>query len=150
MRFLRFLYAKKGKGENVEYKKSYQGIIWWIVLFFLLLAALVFLPFEDGDLLLRITLNVSGFLIVLLFLMIYLTEAVYWINGVEYEQAKEAGKERRKRFAVRHLKRVGYFALLYLLYSVAAQLAGFGIGLDVALWTVGMIIAAVSTIPIKL
>ena len=134
----------------MEYKKSYKGIVWWILVFFALPGALALLPIKDEALMTRIFLNVAGLLLTLLMYVIYRTEAVYWINGVEFEQARDAGSERRKRFALRHLERFGWFALLYFLYSIAAQMAGLGFGLDIMLWVVGMIAAALSTIHIKL
>lgn len=134
----------------MEYKKSYKGLVWWLVLMFALTVAAAFLPIRDGDLMTRISLNVMGFLLVALMFIIYKAEAVYWINGVTFEEAEEAGSERRKRFALRHLERFGWFALLYLLFSVGAQLTGIGMGYDAALWAIGLIVTAVCTIPIKL
>ena len=134
----------------MEYRKSYKGLLWWSMAFVVLPALLAFLPIKNGALLTRLFLNAAGGLLVLLMYIIYRTEAVYWINGVEFEQAKEAGSERRKQYALRHLERFGWVALLYLLYSIGAQMAGVGSGADIALWAVGLIVAALSTIPIKL
>lgn len=109
-----------------------------------------FLPIENGAILTRIVMNVCVLNIVLLAFIIYKTEYVYWYNGTEYKQAVEAGAERRKEFAWKHLKRFGIFALLYLVYSVVAQLLHIPFGVDIAVATIGMVVAALSTIRIQL
>lgn len=134
----------------MEYKKSYKGFIWWLIVMFALAVGVALLPIEDGSLITRIFLNIISILLVLLMFMIYKNEAVYWFNGIDFEQAREAGSERRKLYALRHLERFGWFALLYLLYSIAAQMLGIGFGYDTALWAIGLIVTALSTISIKL
>lgn len=109
-----------------------------------------FLPIENGALLTRIVMNVCVLNIALLAFIIYKTEYVYWYNGTEYKQAVEAGSERRKEFAKKHLKRFGTLALLYLVYSVVAQLLQIPHGVDIAVATIGMIVVAISTIEFKL
>ena len=71
-------------------------------------------------------------------------------DGISYEEAKEAGSERRKKFALVHMKRFGYFALAFFLYNVVSVLVGVPYGVDITIACVGLIIVAFSTMKIKL
>ena len=72
------------------------------------------------------------------------------INGVTYEQAVEAGSARRKAFALRHLVRFGICTAIYLLFAVVGQIIGWPFWIDIIVFTVGVIGAAISTIGITL
>ena len=52
----------------------------------------------------------------LLFVMILATQSVYWISGVTYEEAEEAGVSARRRFALRHLLIFLAATVLFLIY----------------------------------
>lgn len=134
----------------MELKKSYKGFLLWMLVFVVTMFGCALLPIENGAILTRIVMNVCVLNIVLLAFIIYKTEYVYWYNGTEYKQAVEAGSERRKEFAKKHLKRFGIFALLYLVYSVVAQLVQMSYGVDIAVATVGMVVVAISTIKFEL
>lgn len=134
----------------MELKKSYKGFVIWLLIFVATMFGSTFLPISSATILTRVVMNVCVFNIVLLAFIIYKTECVYWYNGTEYKQAVEAGSERRKEFAWKHLKRFGVFALIYLVFSVVAQLMHIPCGVDVAVATVGLIITAFSTIRIQL
>lgn len=138
------------KESNMELKKTYKGFIIWLLIFTATMFGSAFLPIENSTALTRIVMNVCVFNLALLAFIIYKTENVYWYNGTEYKQAVEAGPERRKEFAWKHLKRFGIFAVIYLAFSVVAQLIGIPIGVDIAVATVGMVIAAFSTIKFEL
>lgn len=56
----------------------------------------------------------------------------------------------RKSFALEHMKRFGYFAFCYLIYSIISIIIGIPYGIDIAVAGVGIVIAAVSTVTIKL
>ena len=77
-------------------KKSYAGFIVWMFLFIGILFSLSFLPVEDEGTMIRIIFVFTSLAITGMMLMIYISEQVYWINGVTYEQAVEAGSGRRK------------------------------------------------------
>ena len=135
----------------MEYKKSYLGLVIWLVLFMAVpAAALAILPAADGATMMRLFLNYMTISLALLMLIVYKTEAVYWINGVEFDQAKEAGPEKRKAFAMRHLERFGWFALLFAAFSCLCHILGWSEWIDFAVCIVGIIGVAISTIPIKL
>jgi len=130
-------------------KKSYKGFWIWMLVFTLGCVGVAFLPFE-AQLMTRIVMNVCTVGIAALTWIIYLTEYVYWYNGTSYEAALEAGAVRRKIFAFRHLKLFGGFAVLYLVVSVILQITGVSIAWDIAIVTVGLVVVACMSMPIKL
>lgn len=134
----------------MEYKKTYKGLILWLIAFMFGLPGLAALPFRDSEILAKVILNVCALFIVLLAYMIYRTEAVYWYNGTSYEDALLAGSERRKAFARRHLGCFGRFAVCFLLYSLVSEVCHLHMMIDTLVFTVGCIGAAVATIPYKL
>lgn len=134
----------------MELKKSYKGFAVWMVGFTAVSIGVSFLPLQNEEILTRLVLNVCTIGIAVLALIIHQTESVYWYNGTTYEQAVEAGEERRKEFAMRHLKRFALLAVEFLIFSVIAQLLELPILVDVLVMTVALVGVAISTIPIKL
>ena len=49
-----------------------------------------------------------------------------------------------------HMKRFGYFALVFLAYTVVSLTLGIPYGFDIVIACVGILIAALSTLKIKL
>ena len=131
-------------------KKSYTGFIVWMFLFIGILFSLSFLPVEDESIMIRAVFVFTSLAIAGMMLLIYFTEQVYWINGVTYEQAVEAGSARRKAFALRHLVRFGICTAIYLLFAVVGQIIGWPFWIDIIVFTVGVIATAISTIGIRL
>jgi len=133
----------------MEYKKSYKGFVIWMIGFVVISFSVCFLPFDES-IMTRVTLNVCTISIAILAYIIYKTEYVYWYNGTPFEEALLAGSLRRKVFAMRHLKRFGLFAMVYLILSVILHVLNIGIWADIVVVTIGLIAVAISTIPIKL
>lgn len=131
-------------------KKSYRGFVLWMITFCVLTFGCAFLPLHDPALLLRIILNLCTIAVAVLTYIIYRNQAVYWYNGVRFEDAVQAGPERRRTYALRHCKRFCALALAYFLFSAAAQLTGLTYWIDVIAVTVGLIAVAVSTTGIRL
>ena len=135
----------------MEYRKSYRGLVLWLAGY----TASAFSPLlvpegTDAGLTLRLVQNLTSLGIVVLIWIIWRTESVYWINGVTFEQARDAGSERRRAFAAAHLKPFGLFALAYAAFSAFMQLRGYSLVIDIAVFTVGIIAVAISTTRIKL
>ncbi len=88
----------------------------------------------------------------LLFVLIYVTESVYWINGVTYEQAVQAGSQARRRYALRHLLCFLGATAVYILYCFLDKYyLHWGNDIRNALVAGGAVcIAALLTIPVKL
>ena len=131
-------------------KKSYTGFILWMVLYLGILFSMAFLPIENDGVMIRLILSFTALAVTGMMLIIYISEQVYWINGVTYEQAVDAGPERRKLFARRHLVRFGIFTAIYVLFAVVGQIIGIPFWIDIVVFTLGMIAAAISTINIRL
>lgn len=135
----------------MELKKSYKGLL---IFFLVLISCLVGGGVAAGlwlpDHAMRITVNILGMGMAILCLTICKTEAVYWFNGTDYEQAAAAGSARRRAFALAHLRRFGIFALCLLVFSIAAALLGLPQWVDFALGTAGLVAVAVSTVRLRL
>ena len=134
----------------MEYKKSYRGLILWLLGYMAVSFSPILLPKGDGELMTRLILAVTGVAIVGLMVIILRTESVYWINGVTFEQAREAGSERRRAFAAAHVKPFARFGVGYLLFSAIMHACGASIWIDIAVFCVGLIVAAFSTIHVRL
>lgn len=133
-----------------EYKKSYKLFILWIIAMIITSFLPAFLYEMKLQIMLAIVDNILTIDIFLLTLIIYLTESIYWYNGTTFEQARDAGSERRKAFAAAHMKRFGIFALAFLIYSIISIFIGLPSALDVVICVIGIVAVALSTIKIKL
>ncbi len=136
-----------------DYKKSYKGFVLWLIGFCAACTLCVF-PSILYDYSTKISLAIVDNVMIIgcfiLSFIIYKSEAVYWYNSTNYEDALAAGSERRKKFALKHMKRFGYFALAFLIYNILSILTGIPYGIDITIACIGLIAAAVSTINIKL
>lgn len=132
------------------YKKSYTGFILWMVGFVAALLAICFLPVEDEQVLMRLILLLMAWSVTGMAFIIWKTESVYWYNGTTFEEAEAAGSERRKAFAWKHLKIFGVYALAASVLSALMQLLGWSAWIDFTLATLGLVVAACMTIPLKL
>lgn len=131
----------------MDEKKSYAGLVVWLVCFMLFMVACMFLP---EAVMLRGVMQLCSLGICALIGMIYGNEKVYWINGVTYEEAMQATREQRKAFAWRHLKVFLWFAVPYFLFSCLSYVLGWNEWIDFAVGFVGMVAAAIATIGIRL
>ncbi len=113
-----------GKGEvaglTIEkgQKKSYTLFRVWLIL---LAAVILFYMYGGRGYFPLIGAGKNLGIIVLVFLdvlfvMILATQSVYWISGVSYEAAKEAGASARRRFALWHLAIFLVATVLFLIY----------------------------------
>lgn len=132
------------------YKKSYTGFILWMVGFVAALLAICFIPVEDEQVLMRLILLLMAWSVTGMAFIIWKTESVYWYNGTTFEEAEAAGSERRRAFAWKHLKIFGVYALAASVLSALMQLLGWSAWIDFTLATLGLVVAACMTIPLKL
>ena len=134
----------------MELKKSYTGFVVWMIVFTAGLMSFALLPTEDGGLLTRGIMNWTTAAMAYLTWHVWRTEQIYWYTGVSYEEAEAAGSERRKRYAWRHFRIFGGFALGMLAFSCAMHLLGLPWWVDILVGGVGLCAAAFCTMPIKL
>ena len=78
----------------------------------------------------------------LLFLLICATQSIYWINGVTYEEARQAEPSARRRCAYRHLRIFLAATAGYALYCIAAVQLGWITPIRDALVAGGLVCAA--------
>lgn len=107
---------------NRPYRKSYG-------LFFLWLAAVgavsVIVPL--GDIPFRFFGGGKSYCILLLllldllFVLMYGTERIYWLNGITYEEAAQVSSGERKRFAGLHLLCFLGATVCYILYCLVSK-----------------------------
>ena len=133
----------------MEYqKKSYKLFILWIVLLFVLLYSVVFLDISDS-LSIKFEIMVLNIALLILFIIIYKTESIYWINGVSYKEAKAMTSEQRKYYAMEHLKLFLKGALVTLIYCVLSYFLKISMFIDIIVATIILIITAIRSISIK-
>ena len=136
---------------ETEYRKSYKGLVLWLVGYTALSLAPTLLPEgTDPGIEIRLVLALTAAAVAGLMAIIWKTESVYWINGTSFEQARDAGSDRRREFAAAHLRVFGRFALGYVVFSAIMQWRGVTWGVDLAVFCVGLIAAAVGTLKVKL
>ena len=134
----------------MELKKSYKGVVWWMIGFLAAIFAVAFIPAQDEMMPMRLIMLVMAWGVASMAFLIWKTESVYWYNGTSYEDAVAAGQERRKEFAWKHLVIFLRFALLMTAVSVVTMLLGWSAWIDFAFATVGLCVACCMTVPIKL
>ena len=133
----------------MEYKKSYLGLVLWLIGFLALCFGVLLLP-VSGMFMMRMTINLCTLGMAILAWIIFLTGAVYWYNGISYEEARDAGEEKRKQYALKHLRVFGIFAVCGLLFSTVMHLMHVSEWVDFTVLTIGLMAAAISTIRFKL
>ena len=136
---------------ETEYRKSYKGLVLWLVGYMALSLAPTLLPEgTDPGIEIRLVLALTAAAVAGLMAIIWKTESVYWINGTSFEQARDAGSDRRREFAAAHLRVFGRFALGYVVFSAIMQWRGVTWGVDLTVFCVGLIAAAIGTLKVKL
>lgn len=129
--------------------KSYKGLFLWIILF---MAG--FIPFMmldiNGALITRFTMNYTCIMIAALAYSIYKFDRVYWYNGVLFEDAEKAGRERRDAYALAHFEKFKKLVILFAVYSTIAHILKITIFIDVLVLVFATIATAISTMKIEL
>lgn len=131
-------------------KKSYTGFVLGLLGYVAALLLIVLIPKADEQSFMRLIMLVTVWYMAWLSFHVWRTEQVYWYNGTSYEEAVAAGRERRKEFARKHLVIMGGLALLMTAASCVTMLLNLSAWIDFSLGTVGLIVASIRTVPIKL
>ena len=132
------------------YRKSYKGLVIWVLAFLAALLVVCFLPYQSPTVPARLMTHLCTFGIASLSWMIWRTEQVYWYNGVSFEEAEKAGSERRKAYALRHFRLFSGYAIIALLVSMAAYRLRLPWWVDFTVIMIGLIVAAFRTLAYKL
>ena len=134
----------------MKYRKTYKGFIIYLLIFCAVLilggVVSVWKNFMPALIIVNtMTIGITGLMFV-----IYKTENVYWINGIEYEKALLASSERRKKFALQHLKRMGTATIFGLVLSGVSLMFGWNSWVIYAIVIITFIGSAISTITLDL
>lgn len=110
--------VKKESGIEEAYQdKSYRLFFAWLFLFAALMVVYSLFPDKIP---IRGVGKAAGIIIFamldLLYILIYVTQSVYWVSGVSYEDAAKAGASARKRYAMRYLLVFLGMTAAYLIY----------------------------------
>lgn len=132
------------------YRKSYKGFVIGLFAYLALLLGIAFIPGVNERLVMRLIMLLTAWYMAALSFHVWRTEQIYWYNGTTFEAAEAAGSERRKEFAWRHFRIFGRFALMMTAVSCVTFLLGWSAWIDFTFGTVGLIVAAFCTMPIKL
>ena len=133
-----------------EYKKSYKGFIIFITLHFLTLISASLLSIWKDFLPLLLIANIITVGMSVLMYIMYVTEKVYWMNGIEYEKALLAGSERRKEYALKHFKTLGKAAIFGLILTIMSVIFNWNQLIVFPIILITFIIACISTVRFKL
>lgn len=134
----------------MEYKKSYKGLFIFLILHFCTLICAGVLSVYMDFLPLVLIANIITIGMTVLMYIIYLTENIYWMNGIEYEQALFAGSKRRKNFALKHLNRIGMAAIIGIIVSTVGVIFNWSQFITFPIILITFIIFCISTINIEL
>ena len=130
-------------------KKSYKGLVLWMIVFLAGFAPFMLLKIS-GSLLTRLTLNYTCIMIAVLSYIIYRYDKIYWYNGVYFKQAEDAGRQRRDAYALAHFEKFKKMVIFFVVYSIIAHLLKIFIFIDVFVMVIATITTAISTMKIKL
>lgn len=130
-------------------KKSYTGLILWFVFFIAGYFPIVILC-RNTDISMKLSLVYCTFAITLLSYIIYKFDKVYWYNGVNFEDAEKASFDDRQLYALKHFKVFLKFSLGYSIFAVISYILKFGFITDIAVFSIGIVTAAIYTIKFKL
>ncbi len=131
-------------------KKSYTGLIIWLIVFLAVIISLCNIPFNNPAVMIRLLFNFTSISLTVLMFIIYKTDKVYWFNTVSYEEVVNAGYERRQWFAWKIFKRFALFAIIYLVVSAFLHLFGGPFWIDIIVFAVGIVAVALNVTTIKL
>lgn len=131
-------------------KKSYLGFWIWTIVYTASVMCMAYLPIHNTDILIRIIFNYTNVAITVLTIIMFINEKIFWYNGISYEQAVDAGSERRKAYALKHVKVFGAATLIYLIISLITGLFNMSFWADTIIYTLIIVIAAISTVKFKL
>lgn len=107
--------------EQQYQEKSYHLFIIWLAAFAaVLVTGTVNTPNIAGLGTIKSMSVLMYMMLDILFVLIYLTESIYWIAGISYEAAAGAGSKARRRFALLNLAVFLTATAIYLVYCFAA------------------------------
>ena len=140
---------------KIVLQKTHKGLIAWLVSFFLVLGAAVFIANSDWASIpkkheLKIVLTLAALMMCVLFRTITLTQNIYWINGISYEAAAAANAQQRRAFAWAHEYVFLQGMAVWVLYACLGAAFGSLIFADLFVFMLCLILSALRTVSIRL
>lgn len=135
----------------MEFQKKYKQLAYFLLFFLLVVvgasigAELVVSGFG-----LRASVAAIALGMALLSVIIEKTQCVHWYNAVSFEEARDAGSERRLAFAAAHRRRFVLFAGIFLPMSALFTLLSVSPWVDFSIGVVALCAVAISTVNLKL
>lgn len=145
---------KKRTYDTTYGKRSYAAFFIWLVVFCLVMMAVTLFTdvYTDmaNDLITKMLLIITTFAIEVLFYMIKVTEKIYWLNKITYEEAVYMTRDERRRYAGRQLRYVSYGFLATTLYVSVGIIANTPSWLDCMVVGAIMGIVAYTAVNVKI
>lgn len=85
-----------------------------------------------------------------LFVIIYRSERIYYINGVSFKEASEASSEARKAYALKHVNLMVRSGVVFTVYVLFSFMIALPITLDTVVFVISVLWGAFSSMKIKL
>ncbi len=130
-------------------KKGYLGFVLWTIIFSVLEIGICIID-PGENITMFLVFNIAGIGVVILTLMIYLTQKVYWYSGIDYKTAVLAGPERRKQYAKKILIMFAIFEAVFLLLSVVVCILKLSMWIDFIVLIAGVLAISIMSVKIKL
>ena len=134
----------------MDYKHSYKGLFVFLAIHFSALIGVGIISVWKDFIPLLFIANVITIGMTILMYIIYKTEYIYWMNGVEYEKALIVGSRRRKEFARKHLERMGKAAIFGLIITFISIIFGLSQFIAFPIIFINFIVICISTVNIEL
>lgn len=131
-------------------KKSYTGLIIWLIIVLAVIISLCNIPFKNPAVMMRLLFTFTATALAVLMFMIYKTDKLYWFNTVSYEDIVNAGYERRQWYAWKVFKRFALFAIVCFVLSLLLHLFGGPFWIDIIVFTVGLVAVAINVTTIRI
>ncbi len=132
--------------EKQKYsKESYWEIFIWLILVIIIGAnlpkAIIYIwYFADTTLIVKMMTEYIQLSIVILFLVIFYNQKIYWLNGIEYSKAQSMSERERKMYVLQYLNIFLVALAILTVYNIGGILLESGMILDlcVAIFNFGV------------
>lgn len=151
-------YQKKAEENMVtlvkenEYVETYKPLVGWLVTFvgFSLFFGFRWNSLGNDKILSKLFVIMTMTFIDVLFAIIFKGEYVYWIvYGPNFETAKNSDSQRRKAYAWKYLRIFLVASIILLIYLIGSMLFDLSASFDFIVCLVIVIVAGLTTVPIK-
>lgn len=130
---------------NKVYKKSYKIFVLWLIMLIVSMVSFGILNYYVS-LRVNILYLIVSTMLTILFAIIYKTENIYWINGIDFEYSSKLTSQDRKSIALKYLKLFGLINIMLLVYSILGFIFSIPWIIDTIIFALLMLGGAIYTI----